>query len=166
MDPLTVVFSSVSLAVSIALAVREFSTRPVPLGWFEIAHQYQVDRWVVIGYKLNIANVGRRHFIVSGMGVQNVMKDGLSGVTGKFAWLPDEPPMENLDGPFSLAPGDVHLYLLPVGKRGDIGLPLVAQIVERNPWRYLPGRGPTRRKDLELSGPKPAETEAKTVDGV
>jgi hypothetical protein len=115
---------------------------------------------VVIGYQLSIANVGRRHFIVSAMGVHSPTSDGISGVAGKFSWLPDEPPVENVNGPFSLAPGEVHLYLLPQGKRGDTTLPLVAQIIERNPWRFLPRRGPTRRKLVILSGPKHAEAES------
>lgn len=155
MDPLTLLVSSLSLAISFALAVREFAIRPIPLGWVEIAHQYWGEEWIVIGYRLNIANVGRRHIIVAAMGVQTTAADGVSGAAGSFTWLPDQPPVENAEGPFSLAPGDVHLYLLPAEQRGDATLPLVAQIVQRNPWRFLPGRARTRRKLVVLGNTKP-----------
>lgn len=77
-----------SLAIALALAIREFLSRPIPFGWVDVLKQSDGQNWNLIGHRLHIANIGRRHFIVEGLGELTENGEGISGIGGEFTWLP------------------------------------------------------------------------------
>lgn len=106
-----IALGAASLAISLILAVRELTSRPIPLAHVERAYKKTSGTWVYTGYQLTLANAGRASMIVTGVGTATSEKTGVAGFGGSFVW--DDAMVENPSLPHVLDAGRALIYRFP-----------------------------------------------------
>jgi hypothetical protein len=144
--PWALIISACSLAISVMLAIREFSARAIPFGWVHEMSLKSGGRWEYVGKVLHISNVGKQPFTVEAVGSLNKAIEGVSGPAGEFIWLPDQPPIENPETPLMVLPGELTVFRFPSSGFPQGGPSLAVQIVRRNPWHWVPWQKQASRR--------------------
>lgn len=147
----SLIVSVLALVVSAALGVREFLERAIPFGYVDEMFRRTDSEWVTIAHRVHLTNLGRRPFVLDGVGILNLDGDGFHTSQGVNWILPDGTKSfrANPECPTTIQPGELLTFLVAPEHR-DGQEPLGAVIVRRNAWRWLPGQPRTRRHQVKL----------------
>lgn len=127
--------AAASFTVSLLLAFREFTARPILVVWTWQVSVRREGHWQFGAHAIHIANVGRAPAIVTGVGL--LRGTGAEGYIGQVEFAGHLTPNPGL--PLTLPPGEVATFMLPAPRFAEDAGPLGVQSLRRRRLRIRDG---------------------------
>lgn len=134
--------SALSLLISAALALREFSKRPQPIGHIEIIHRFEKDKWVTRGFRIVVGNLGQLPLALYSIGRASDDRDGTQGPLGEFEHLGEI--IANPELPLTLQPGELVSFVLPDGRFSEGEEPFRFTYLKRRRFLWRKGQSTSK----------------------